>query len=177
MRPSVPLIASRAARAQRKLRHQGGADNDTRIQLERDEVGMIKNERTKDGKLFGVSLSKFMSRVKKTDSCWIWTGRRQDNGKPRQDYGRFDIENGCVMAHKISYEHFVGPVPNHLKVLHRCDNPPCVNPSHLWLGTQKDNMRDCVAKGRNPKGYKRKSGFQRPIGPDGRFISRSSRLG
>lgn len=71
--------------------------------------------------------------------CWEWTGSLDTGG-----YGRLKNKG----THRISYESFVGPV-GALHVLHRCDNPPCCNPHHLFLGTQADNMMDKQSKGRN----------------------------
>jgi hypothetical protein len=71
--------------------------------------------------------------------CWVWTA-----GKSRYGYGRFNVQGKNELAH-----HFLHPqVPAGLFVLHRCDNRPCVRPSHHWYGTQKDNMQDMCAKGR-----------------------------
>lgn len=77
--------------------------------------------------------------------CWEWTGARHSAG-----YGR----RSHVNMHRASYERFVGPVPPKHEVCHACDNPPCVNPAHLWVGTHGDNMRDMCAKGRqnHPRG-------------------------
>jgi HNH endonuclease len=81
------------------------------------------------------------------NGCWIW--RRDTN--TREGHGRITYEGARMMAHRASFLAFVGPIPPGLQVLHRCDVPACVNPDHLFLGTQLDNMRDCAAKGRyNP---------------------------
>lgn len=73
-------------------------------------------------------------------SCWEWKGHRSSKG-----YGYFGREK---RAHRISWEIYHGPIPDNLHVLHRCDNPPCVNPAHLFLGTNIDNIADREQKGR-----------------------------
>jgi HNH endonuclease len=76
--------------------------------------------------------------------CWLWPGAQSLGG-----YGRINIGPGVrVQAHRLAWELYVGPIPTDLIVLHRCDQPPCCNPEHLQLGTQQDNVDDCVAKGR-----------------------------
>jgi hypothetical protein len=88
--------------------------------------------------------------------CWEWRLRKDAGG-----YGRLKIQMGSrssfrmEAAHRYAYSIFVGPIPDGMNVLHRCDNPPCCNPDHLFVGTQQDNMRDMHAKGRGPKGYRR----------------------
>lgn len=76
--------------------------------------------------------------------CWVWTGSTTRRGW----HGRISVNHHLVMAHRVAYELWVGPIPEGLKVLHRCDNPPCCNPMHLFLGTQRDNMQDAGRKGR-----------------------------
>lgn len=75
--------------------------------------------------------------------CWEWTGARLVKG-----YGLVGNVGGTIQAHRAAWllTHFV--IPDGMQVLHRCDNPPCINPAHLFLGTPADNMRDMVAKGR-----------------------------
>jgi hypothetical protein len=76
-------------------------------------------------------------------ACWEWEGSRLPRG-----YGRL---NGKYV-HRMVYEHVYGPIPPGMYVCHSCDNPPCINPKHLWLGTVQDNTADATAKGRMPRG-------------------------
>jgi DNA-binding CsgD family transcriptional regulator len=89
---------------------------------------------------------RFWSQVDKStsSSCWIWTGYRNNKG-----YGRIGHLLEKVYVHRLSYELHYGSIPKRLNVCHRCDVPACVNPQHLFLVTQMDNMRDCASKGRN----------------------------
>ena len=88
-------------------------------------------------------LKRFMSFVRpQFGGCWLWGG-----GKNKKGYGQFFL-NSRRLAHRVSYELFVGPIPDKLCVLHTCDAPSCVNPNHLWLGTNQDNINDRVKKGR-----------------------------
>lgn len=83
-----------------------------------------------------------------TDSgCWEWQ-RGRSHG-----YGYVDIRRQRYRLHRLSHELFNGEVPGNLFVCHRCDNPPCCNPEHLFLGTQADNMRDAANKCRIPRGH------------------------
>lgn len=75
--------------------------------------------------------------------CWEWTGTKDKHG-----YGRVRVDQRKARAHRVAWEAFKGEIPAGLHVLHRCDNPGCVNPEHLFLGTHGDNMRDREAKGR-----------------------------
>lgn len=86
-------------------------------------------------------------RVAIGDGCWEWTGPRGTKG-----YGLIQIAGVSHATHRLSWELKHGLIPDGLCILHRCDNPPCVRPSHLFLGTPGDNNRDTSAKGRNKYG-------------------------
>lgn len=75
--------------------------------------------------------------------CWTWTAARLPFG-----YGEFRLDGRPVRAHRLAWEWEHGPIPPGLCVLHRCDRPECVRPSHLWLGTKAENTADMKAKGR-----------------------------
>jgi hypothetical protein len=79
------------------------------------------------------------------DACWPWQGGRKVKG-----YGRLMRDYKDLQSHRVAWEETFGPIPDGLQVLHHCDNPPCCNPAHLFLGTPGDNVRDMVAKGRQP---------------------------
>ncbi len=84
--------------------------------------------------------------------CWNWQGGTRPNGKGVL-YGRHHLSNGSVIgAHRFAFQQVTGVLPVGMFVCHTCDNPLCVNPSHLFLGNHADNMRDMVAKGRSFKG-------------------------
>lgn len=88
--------------------------------------------------------------VKKTDQCWLWTGVCTSHGYGKMTRGRGNV----ILAHRFSLERAKGiSIPKIVLVLHQCDNPPCVNPEHLFCGSHKDNTADMLQKGRNGKGY------------------------
>lgn len=90
--------------------------------------------------------ARFEAKFRVTPGCWFWAA-----GKLASGYGRFRRENygDTVMAHRFSYELYVGAIPAGLVVMHACDNPSCVNPAHLSVGTHGDNVMDRVSKQRS----------------------------
>ena len=84
------------------------------------------------------------NRIKKTASCWLWTGAKDAKG-----YGHIHYNGRSRKAARVVYEMEVGPIRDGLLLLHSCDNPPCVNPAHLRPGTQSENMTECAERGRN----------------------------
>jgi hypothetical protein len=90
----------------------------------------------------------FWSFVSKTDGgCWIWIG-----GKDKDGYGIFSHRDHSYRATRLAWKLTNGPIGSQLMACHSCDNPPCVNPSHLFLGTGKDNSNDMIKKGRYKNG-------------------------
>lgn len=91
-------------------------------------------------------IAAFWARTDRSGECWVWTG--QTIGKPGFAYGIVTRQQQRTLAHRMAYELTHGPIPEGLFVCHHCDNPPCIRPDHLFLGTHADNMRDMAAKGR-----------------------------
>src|SRR5579872_2095590 len=78
------------------------------------------------------------------DICWLWPFERDKN-----EYGVVWVDNFVFGVHRLSYEHYKGPIPNGQVIRHSCDRPPCFNPAHLFSRSQQENMADMVARGRH----------------------------
>ena len=76
--------------------------------------------------------------------CWEWDGYKNSAG-----YGVLSYQSQMYLAHRLAYETWIGPIPDGLLVCHTCDNPPCINPDHLYVGTQQDNMKDMAKRKRS----------------------------
>lgn len=87
---------------------------------------------------------RFWAKVNKTDGCWEWTA-----AKNRKGYGQIRVNSALYIAHRLSYAEHYGDIPKDMVVMHTCDNPSCVRPEHLQLGTLADNNRDRAKKGRS----------------------------
>lgn len=95
------------------------------------------------GRNMRTAQERFEAKFEKGDGCWNWKA-----GKQRDGYGQFRFAGRHQRAHRVSWMLYVGEIPDNLQVLHHCDNPSCVNPSHLFLGTIADNAHDRDSKGR-----------------------------
>lgn len=114
------------------------------------EAKLIVGSKLEPVKFTPEQIARFWSRVDKTShvgGCWIWTGYKNPSG-----YGRCNINRLAISCHRLSFALANGKLEMGPYVCHRCDNPSCVNPDHLFLGSIHDNNRDCDDKNRRPHG-------------------------
>jgi hypothetical protein len=95
----------------------------------------------------------FWSHVQKTDTCWLWTGVLKPSGHGNLYYTPEPKKHVTLKAHRASMIIHGIDIPKGMFVLHKCDNPKCVNPDHLYIGTHNDNMRDMKERGRGRNSY------------------------
>lgn len=100
------------------------------------------------------AVDRVLAKSEQQGDCIVFIGAKSQNGYGRIGVGnRADGTRGNASAHRVVWEHHNGPIPEGMFVCHTCDNPPCVNIDHLWLGTVTDNNRDKAAKGRHRTGW------------------------
>ena len=139
-KPAVPCLAEGCNEAAVAMRH---CSRHYQRLKDRGTTESRKNDRGDERDRFWRFVDK-----RADDECWLWTG----TGTP-QGYGHFIRANKEIWrAHRFSYEMSRGPIPHGYAVLHKCDNPRCVNPEHLSVGTIQDNNADKIAKGRQARG-------------------------
>jgi len=134
-------------RAMLMRRVYASAGERLRGQLPSVRLATMEFKIDRKGKRHAALEDRFWPRVEKTDGgCWVWRGRTNEWG-----YGLTSVGGRSTRAHRASWEMHNGPIPAGLWVLHRCDNPPCVNPAHLFIGDRAANTADMVAKNRQAR--------------------------
>jgi hypothetical protein len=120
-------------------------------------------------KVIDAAKLRFMKYVNIQDNgCWFWIG-----GKRGRGYGNFWTGEKQEPAHRVAYELFVGSIPEGLWVLHHCDNPPCVNPDHLFLGDRSLNMKDAADKKRHQESRKTHCPHGHPYSGDNLIVNKN----
>ena len=113
------------------------------------KIGSYLDEDLKNDSQLSVKERLEKNGVVKENGCIEWAKQRDTDG-----YGKISIKNYPYAVHRVAYEIYNGPIPPGMLVCHKCDNPSCFNPEHLFLGSSKDNLQDMVNKGRKPRGEK-----------------------
>jgi hypothetical protein len=103
-----------------------------------------------------------------TSGCWLWSGRYAEGG-----YGVIDMLRVPVLAHRFSWIIFRGPIPDSVLACHKCDNPACVNPDHMFLGSPKDNMQDCLTKGRFTPAVIKVCKYGHPFNDENTYVTKT----
>lgn len=116
------------------------------LKVEKSSISMKAMRMRQSGSLQDRFFSRF---IKLDNGCWQWVAHADKDG-----YGVLPSNKKNIRAHRFSYELHIGQIPNGLVICHRCDNPGCVNPNHLFSGTAKDNAQDSLQKGRHYVGEK-----------------------
>lgn len=110
-------------------------------------------------------MKRFFDKIIKSDGCWTWNASLRSKG-----YGAFKFKGKVVLAHRFSWIFHNGDIPDGLSVCHKCDNPICVNPNHLFLGTHSDNMKDAFNKKRLNINFNNPGAFKNGHIPNNRLI-------
>lgn len=118
----------------------------------------------------GTDTARFLRSFRRGPGCWEWTATQHDS----DGYGSSFCGGRRLLAHRVAWTLANGPIPDGLHVLHRCDNPRCVNPAHLFLGTQADNNRDLAQKGRHGRPNAKRTGCRwgHPFTPENTWIDK-----
>ncbi len=124
---------------------------------------------------FKLDIERFWEKVDTTSQdCWEWQANRDS-----KNYGRFRLTSARrpVLAHRFAYEDVMGHISKGSLVLHKCDNPPCVNPKHLYLGTHLDNRRDAYVRGRQWQGLQANFGWGEKSEKTGNYVCKECHKG